>query len=668
MNDQVKEQIKAHLREYAEETGRPTPKKGLFKCFNEEHNDTNASMQFKETYYKCYGTCNRTYDIFDLYALDHGLDVKADFSRIKKELAIKYNIDSKTLNKEEPKKNIKENLEEEKKVDYSSYYKTCKKDVGKTNYFLKRGITEEMIKKYNLGYDKKTSYAVLPVTKNFYMLRDTKELTEEERAKQKRPKHNIVKGAVKDIFNLDLLKKADFKSVIYITESILDAISLEIARPKTKAIALNGTAKERLLEEFKSINYEGYIVLALDNDDNLTGQRASRDLKESLEKLGVKTKVLNELGKPKEEIYNGYKDINDFLIHEPTGLSNLINQYSDTLENYLKNEALKLLKKENAESYLEDFNETIKRLDDALNGGLFKKNLVIIGAISGLGKTTLALQIADNIARNKDDVLIFSLEMSKEELIAKSLSRLMYLKSLDRHYTALSLSTREILKGATLKEPVSKEIQEQQEIYLEAYNDYKENIAPNIYITECNEQNEITLTEIEERIKRQIAITEKKPIVIIDYLQIIETKERGLTDIQATSKVVKDLKRLARKYKITILVISAFNRSANYTDTDYTSFRDTSTIEYTADVLITMQYSVLDKANDTEERTSNDKLQKKIKKAIEEASKKQPYELTLKILKNRNGLRKNLSFIEFYGKNNYLYFKEKDDNGNYIKD
>ena len=681
MNDQVKEQIKAHLREYAEETGRPTPKKGLFKCFNEEHNDTNASMQFKETYYKCYGTCNRTYDIFDLYALDHGLDVKADFSRIKKELAIKYNIDSKTLNKEEPKKNIKENLEEEKKVDYSSYYKTCKKDVGKTNYFLKRGITEEMIKKYNLGYDKKTSYAVLPVTKNFYMLRDTKELTEEERAKQKRPKHNIVKGAVKDIFNLDLLKKADFKSVIYITESILDAISLEIARPKTKAIALNGTAKERLLEEFKSINYEGYIVLALDNDDNLTGQRASRDLKESLEKLGVKTKVLNELGKPKEEIYNGYKDINDFLIHEPTGLSNLINQYSDTLENYLKNEALKLLKKENAESYLEDFNKTkkdlelrtptetgIKRLDDALNGGLFKKNLVIIGAISGLGKTTLALQIADNIARNKDDVLIFSLEMSKEELIAKSLSRLMYLKSLDRHYTALSLSTREILKGATLKEPVSKEIQEQQEIYLEAYNDYKENIAPNIYITECNEQNEITLTEIEERIKRQIAITEKKPIVIIDYLQIIETKERGLTDIQATSKVVKDLKRLARKYKITILVISAFNRSANYTDTDYTSFRDTSTIEYTADVLITMQYSVLDKANDTEERTSNDKLQKKIKKAIEEASKKQPYELTLKILKNRNGLRKNLSFIEFYGKNNYLYFKEKDDNGNYIKD
>ena len=507
-------------------------------------------MQYKGTYYKCYG-CNTTYDIFNLYAIDHGLDINADFNRIKQELAIKYNIDYRTSSSEEAETRTNKNEhKKESKLDYSSYYKTCKKDLKETDYFLKRGLSEEVIEKYNLGYDKKTGYVVLPVSKSFYMLRDTKELTDEERQKQKRPKHNILKGANKEIFNLDILKDADFKSVVFVVESILDALSIETVRPGTKTIALNGTAKEKLIDELEDIDFKGFIVLALDNDENLSGQKASRDLKEDLEKIGLRVKVINELGKPKEEIYKGYKDLNEFLVNDLEALQSLITQYNDTLENFLKSEALKILNKENAVNYLDAFNETIadaelrtptktgiERLDKALNGGLFKKNLVIIGAISGLGKTTLALQIADNIARNKEDVLIFSLEMSKEELIAKSISRLLYLKALDRHYTALALSTRDILKGTTLKEATTKEIQEQQEIYLEAYNDYKDNVAPNVFITECNEQNEITLSEIEERIKRQIAITERKPVVVVDYLQIIENKERGLTDIQATSKI-----------------------------------------------------------------------------------------------------------------------------------
>jgi len=682
MNDQVKEEIKKHLREYAEETGRPTSKR-LFNCFNPSHQDDTGSMQFKGNYYKCYG-CKETYDIFSLYALDKGLDVNADFKRIKEELALKYHIDLKQQQTTKPIENAKKvEQKKENKLNFMSYYNACKKTVEETDYFLKRGITKELIDKYNLGYDTKTGYAVLPVSKSFYMSRDTKELTDEERRKQRRLKHVIPKDANIELFNEEILEEADFKSVVFITECILDAISLEVVKPGIKAIALNGIANtERLLDDLIEKDFKGYLVLALDNDKNLSGQRASRDFKEELERVGLRVSVLNEIGRPREEIYKGHKDINEFLVNDAEALQSLITQYNDTLENYLKKEALKILNKENAVNYLDDFNEMIQdeelrtptktgieRLDKALNGGLFKKNLVIIGAISGLGKTTLALQIADNIARNKEDVLIFSLEMSKEELIAKSISRLMYLKALDRHYTALALSSRDILKGTTLNTIATKEAEEQREIYKEAYEDYKENVAPNVFITECNEQNEITLTEIEERIKRQIAITEKKPVVIVDYLQIIENKERGLTDIQATSKVVKDLKRLARKYKISIIVISAFNRGANYTDTDYTSFRDTSTIEYTADVLITMQYSILDKANDVEgERTSDTKQTRKIKQAVEEASKKDPYELTLKILKNRNGLKKNLSYVDFYGKHNYLNFRTKDNNGDYIED
>lgn len=675
-NDQVKEEIKKHLKDYAEETGRPTSKK-LFNCFIPTHEDTNASMQFNDTYYKCYGACGRTYDIFSLYALDNGLDEVADFKQIKEALAKKYNIDIKqprsAIIKEEIKEKPKKN-----KANYSEYYKECHENISKTNYFTNRGLSERIIEKYKLGYDLKSQYAIIPISKSFYITRDTLELTEEERVKEHRLRYNIPKDASIELFNIELLKETDFKSVLFITESVIDALSLEEVEPNIKAIALNGIGNaNRLVEELEKTDFKGFVVLALDNDENKSGQRASKDLEIELEKVGIRTKTLNRIDAPIEDIYKGYKDINEYLQNDKESLENLIKYYNETLINVLKKEAKQLLEQENALNYLDAFFETIQdtearspistgiaKLDYALNGGLYKGNLIILGAISGLGKTTLALQIADNIAKNNNEVLFFSLEMSKEEIIAKSISRNMFLNEKYIRGTTASLenvlSHREILNGTMYKSNIRDAIQENLK---EAYKNYKDEIAPNMYITECKETMETTLEEIEKRIKKQIDITENKPVVIIDYLQIIENKERGLTDIQATGKIVKNLKRIARKYKIAIIVISAFNRGAIYNDTDYTSFRDTSTIEYTADILLTLQYSVLNDANIVEDRQSNEKKEKKVKEQVKEASEQDPTELTLKILKNRNGKRKNIEKIFFYGKANYLDFRDYDITG-----
>ena len=56
-------------------------------------------------------------------------------------------------------------------------------------------------------------------------------------------------------------------------------------------------------------------------------------------------------------------------------------------------------------------------LDRALDGGLYE-GLYIVGAISSLGKTTLVTQIGDQIASGGQDVLVFSLEMARAELMA----------------------------------------------------------------------------------------------------------------------------------------------------------------------------------------------------------------------------------------------------------
>ena len=61
-------------------------------------------------------------------------------------------------------------------------------------------------------------------------------------------------------------------------------------------------------------------------------------------------------------------------------------------------------------------------IDKALGGGLHT-GLYVLGAVSSLGKTTFTLQIADNLAKADTDVLFFSLEQSKFELMAKSISR-----------------------------------------------------------------------------------------------------------------------------------------------------------------------------------------------------------------------------------------------------
>lgn len=63
------------------------------------------------------------------------------------------------------------------------------------------------------------------------------------------------------------------------------------------------------------------------------------------------------------------------------------------------------------------------KLDSLLGGGLFA-GLYVLGASSSLGKTTLTCQIANQIAATEKDVLIFSLEMARQEIIAKDISRL----------------------------------------------------------------------------------------------------------------------------------------------------------------------------------------------------------------------------------------------------
>ena len=154
------------------------------------------------------------------------------------------------------------------------------------------------------------------------------------------------------------------------------------------------------------------------------------------------------------------------------------------------------------------------------------------GAVSSLGKTTFCLQIADHIASCGKDVLIFSLEMARNELIAKSISRLTYTLTLDRKGDIRhAKSTRGILTSSRY-DGYSREEKDLISAAIDAY----EGCSRHIFITEGI--GDVGIDAIRDRVRRHVRITGKAPVVLIDYLQILSPADPRATDKQNTDKAV----------------------------------------------------------------------------------------------------------------------------------
>ena len=262
-------------------------------------------------------------------------------------------------------------------------------------------------------------------------------------------------------------------------------------------------------------------------------------------------------------------------------------------------------------------------LDEKLDGGLYP-GLYIMGAISSLGKTTLMNQLAENVAKQGHDVLYYSLEMSRNELIAKSLSRITYEMGGDQ----LGKTTRAILTG---RKPYN---DQEEENYSQAVTRYKE-YAGHIYIFEG--VGDIGIKQILKDVERHKAITGNTPIIFIDYLQILAPYNERFTDKQNTDKTTLELKRLSRAYNTAVFCISSFNRESYKTlrgkpinggHVSMTDFKESGALEYSADVLLGLEFTT---DQDSRYNTTDGKYNEA------ELKRQDPRELSLVVLKDRNG-------------------------------
>lgn len=276
-------------------------------------------------------------------------------------------------------------------------------------------------------------------------------------------------------------------------------------------------------------------------------------------------------------------------------------------------------------------------LDEVLSGGM-REGLTVIGAISSLGKTTMVQQIADNVAQSGRDVLFISLEMAKTELMSKSISRETLLEVLENDGNIRNAKTSIGITDASKYENYN---DEEHELIYTATKRYAE-YAGNIYIVEAFGQ--IGFQDIRELVKIHYEKTGQAPIVVIDYLQIMKPDDPRATDKSNTDKAVNGLKQISRDFKTTIVAISSLNRESYNRPMSLTAFKESGAIEYSSDVLIGLDFTkMLDDANEMDFEEEKDKV---------------PRNITLTILKNRNG--RTGKRINYLYDPRFNYFEEDD--------
>jgi replicative DNA helicase len=250
----------------------------------------------------------------------------------------------------------------------------------------------------------------------------------------------------------------------------------------------------------------------------------------------------------------------------------------------------------------------------------------------------------DTIAQAGHDVLVFSLEMSRYELMSKSISRLSFLE--DRkinNSTKHARTTRGIMQGSLYKDysQQTMDIIDRAEM---AYMEY----SSHIYITEGI--GDIGVDKIREKVKRHIRLTGNRPVVLIDYVQILSPYDVRASDKQNTDKAVLELKRMSRDENIPVIGISSFNRENYKEPVSMASFKESGAIEYGTDVLIGLQYLGMDYQQETEKARA-ERIRNLAKENNSKAKAGENIKIQVKLLKGRNGGRGE-AVLDFYPKFN----------------
>ena len=592
-------------------------------------------------HFTCF-SCNdiKSSDIIDIVGLEYGIEPFAD--KIKKccellKIPFAGEIKSAALDTDAEPFPPPLSLEAEENgadaADYTAYYEKAAACINDTAYH--RGLSDDILRRFKIGYDnswvnptrpetKPSKRLIIPITDTCYLARSV----------DGDGVYSKITVGEKHFFNIECIKETN--NPIFIVEGEIDALSIIDAGGQ--AVALSGISNaKKLADTLVEQKPASTFIIALDNEPGKKNvQNAVATLKSTLDKGGILSVAIQPYGE--------YKDANEALCQNRDTFIKAIKDAEakaleyNPLQQYLAREVGETLvnKFTSHEDTTKCFRTIFDGINKSLDGGLYP-GFYVVGAVSSLGKTTLCQNIADGLAKDNIDVLFFTLEMGKEEIVAKSLS------CLTKKHGIAPKTTRDILSrtsGLSDKDKAT---------LVRTAQEYNDTIGNHLYIFEGNGQ--IGAKDISAKTLEHARISKRPCVVFVDYLQILMSDNERASDKQNVDKAVFILKSLSRELDIPVVAISSFNRESYDAPVTLASFKESGAIEYSADVLIGLQYSGIETA-DTGKKTDKAASLQSLKKSNDEKARKGEYiQIDFKVLKNRHG-NKSTVIMDFCPKYN----------------
>lgn len=270
----------------------------------------------------------------------------------------------------------------------------------------------------------------------------------------------------------------------------------------------------------------------------------------------------------------------------------------------------------------------MQAFDRLLDGGIQRQALVILSAAPGTGKTSLVQQIFETMAAHGTDVIFLNLEMSREQLLARSLSRMI-------HRDGGSITASGILKGYAWTDEMRRYIEP-------AAARYRAQIAPYMHYNPegCGTMLSSIINTLNNAAAAAKAAGKPAPVCVLDYLHLV-TMEQREDQQEIIKKTVAALKQYAIENDTFVLAISANNRTSNSSGTvTLESGRDSSALEYTADIQLSLNYRALHEKSEityttADGRTVTEKASAGNPDHMEALQNEKPRKMLVQVLKNR---------------------------------
>jgi len=291
-------------------------------------------------------------------------------------------------------------------------------------------------------------------------------------------------------------------------------------------------------------------------------------------KIVQKKRILRDLISAGQDIslsgYEEEKESEDLLdnaerrIFEITQKS--MTQTFTSIKPCLKEAFERMEKISNKEGRLRGVSTGFYELDDYLSG-LQNSDLVILAARPSMGKSSLALDIAKNIALKENKPIgFFSLEMSNDQLVDRMIS------------SEANVDAWKIRQGTLSSSGEDNDFIKIQHA-LGTLSD-----AP-IFINDTSSITVLQMRAMARRLKSQHGLG----LIVIDYLQLIEPSNKNIGAVQQITEISRQLKGLARELNVPVLALSQLSRAVEQRTPSIpklSDLRDSGSIEQDADVVL----------------------------------------------------------------------------------